>query len=618
MNYAFHAFSTPLLFKTLFRPWKMDTITRESYTFVEKFAFFVLSRLLGFIARSFLIILGLGFTLVVIISLPFFLIFPVNINREGLQGLGSVGASLSYMDTYVLRKHSRDLVSARSQKIYGKERALRMIERGLSKDGTRNVLVVGDTGVGKSALLSHLGRLGRSGLSFAGIRNHRVVELFVEGISIPDFDACLKETASAGNVIAVIENIHLYEGLYERLMPYLSTPRLGIIVTTDFANYDQVLKKYPEFLSKFEKVDLAETNEADTAAILKENARAKGIRIEDEAVTEIIRLAGRLIGNEREPEKSLSILEELQTLDKKITVEDARRIISDKTNIPVGDLGAGERQALAGLEENMKKKIIGQDEAVREVSAALKRLRTGISDPSKPAGSFLFLGPTGVGKTHTAKILAEIYFGRKNAMLRFDMSEFSMPSSVEVFTERLCAEIEESPLSLVFFDELEKAHTAIHHLLLQVLDEGRLTRSSGREASFRESLIIATSNAGSAEIVRNPGIGKKELVNHLISEQIFSPEFMNRFNDIILFQPLDSAEARKITILMLDDFAGRLFEDKKIKLEITDALVDKVAGAGFDPEFGARPIKRAMEEIVENKVAEYVLAGNQGGVMKIL
>jgi len=337
-----------------------------------------------------------------------------------------------------------------------------------------------------------------------------------------------------------------------------------------------------------------------------------------EALQEIVRLSDRLIHNQNEPGKSLSILEELQTLGKTITVEDVRQIVSDKTNMPIGEIGADERKVLVELEVSMRRKIVGQYEAVKDVSKALKRLRTGVADHSKPAGSFLFLGPTGVGKTHTAKILAESYFGRKNAMIRFDMSEFALAGSVNVFTVRLASVIEEAPLSLVFFDELEKSNTLIRNLLLQVLDEGRLTRESGREASFKDAIIIATSNASSAEIIANPGIDKKSLINSLIQSGIFAPEFLNRFNNIVLFKPLDQGETRKIASLMLDEFAERLLEDKKITLVITDALIDKISAAGFDPEFGARPIKRAIEEIVENKVADYIMAGNTGGSLKII
>jgi ATP-dependent Clp protease ATP-binding subunit ClpA len=616
--YAFNAFSIPLLFGTLFSPWKMDNNAGSHVSILEKVVFYIFSRILGFIARTILIIIGLVFTILAILTFPIFFFLPIKISSEALQNLGSFGASLSYGDTYTLNSHSREVFGSSGDKMYGKEKALRMIERGLSKENNHNKLLVGNAGVGKSTLVSHLGRLGQSGLSFPGIRHHRVVELNTEGLSLLDFDKSLNEAARAGNVILVIENIHLYESLYERLVPYLNMPHLGIIATTDLSNYDQVLKNHPEFLSKFEKVDILETNEEETVAILTNKSRNLSIHIDKDAIEEIVRLADRLIGNQPEPIKSLLILEELQTLGKKITVTDVRQVVSDKTNIPIGDLGADEKKVLIGLEDSMKKKIVGQDEAVKDVAEALRRLRTGISDHSKPAGSFLFLGPTGVGKTYTAKILAESYFGRKNSMIRFDMSEFSSGSSMTAFTDRLTGAIEEAPLSLIFFDELEKANPLIHNLLLQVLDEGRLTRSSGREASFRDALIIATSNAGSADIIANPVIDKKVLINNLIKDNIFAPEFLNRFNDIILFEPLNQGEARQITVLLLQEFAESLFNDKKITLDITDALIDKISAAGYDPEFGARPIKRAIEEIVENKVAEYIIAGNVGGSIKIL
>ncbi len=616
--YAYNAFSIPLLSKTLFLPWKMDRATGSSYTFFEKFVFSVFSRLLGLIARIILIAIGLVFTFLAILTFPIFLIFPIKINTEDLLNLGSFGASLSYGNTYVLNAHSRNVVGSSTQKIYGKEKAVRMIERALAKDSNHNVLIVGNPGTGKSTLVSYIGRIAQSGLSSYGIHQHRVVELFTGGLSLADFEKCMQEAAAAGNVILVIENIHSYTAIYEKLMTYLDMPHLEIIATTDFANYDQVLKNYPEFLSKFEKVDLMETNEADTVAILKDSAGAMHISIKDDAILEIVRLADRLIGNQAQPMKSILILEELKTLRKKINIDDVRQIVSDKTNVPIGAIGQDEQKVLKGLEVSMRKKIVGQDEAVKDVSEALRRLRTGVADHSKPAGSFLFLGPTGVGKTYTAKILAESYFGRKNAMIRFDMSEFSLAGAVTPFTDRLSSAIEEAPLSLVFFDELEKSNVLVRNLLLQVLDEGRLTRDSGREVSFKDALIIATSNAGSAEIVTNPNIDKKSLVDNLIKNGTFAPEFLNRFNSIVLFKPLDESEVKKVATLMLTEFAERLFADKKIKLEITEALVDKVASAGFDPEFGARPIKRAIENLVENKVADYIMAGNTGGTIKIV
>lgn len=615
--FAYSYFSIPLLLNTLFNPFENDKPSKN-FDILEIIVFAIFSRILGFIMRIILIIIGLAFTILMILLFPVFFFIPINIDREYLRDLGSIGSELSYGNTFYLNKHTQDVISPINLKIYGKEKTLRMIERALDKNTNRNALLVGDNGVGKSLVLSYLGRLGKSGLSFPGIAHHRVVNFAPDNISIEEFERAMNEATRAGNVILGIENIYQYESLFEHILPYLDKPTLGIVATTDFSNYDHIIKTYPEFLSKFEKIDMAPTSYEETILTLKNHILIKKLKINEDAVIEIVRLADKYIGNQSEPLRSLLVLEELSSLGGEITIEEVRRVISDKTNIQIGDLTKDEKDILISLEENMRNEIMGQDEAVKDVTEALKRLRVGISNPDKPAGSFLFLGPTGVGKTYTAKILAESYFGRKNAMIRFDMSEFSLASSVPIFIDRVASVIEEMPLSLVFFDELEKANKAIHQLLLQILDEGRITRESGREASFKNAIIIATTNAESISIIKNPNIDKKVLINNLISSNIFSPEFLNRWSGIILFKPLGQSEIKKVSKLLLLDFAKRLYEDKGITLEITEALIDKIASVGFDPDFGARPIHRAIEEIVENKVADMILVGLSDKNIKIM
>lgn len=609
VKFSYNFFCIPLLSKTLFHPFQNDTPNRD-FDILEKIVFAIFSRILGFIFRIVLIVFGLIFTFLMILTFPIFFFFPIKIENDTLRDIGSFGSELSYGNTFYLNKHSHDMLSLEGIKIYGKEKALRVIERGLSKEESRNILLVGETGVGKSTLISYLGRLGKSGLSFPGIAHHRIVSFAPEDISFEDFQSAMDEASNAGNVILAIENIYEYSNIFDKFLPYLDMKHLGIVATTDFAGLDRVLKNYPEFLSKFLKVDMGETDDEETLAILRNHIFLKGLDIKEEAILEIVRLTNRYVGNQPQPLKSILLLDELKTLGKKIELEDVQSLVSDKTNMSIGELGVDEKSLLLDLEKNMLAKIIDQEEGVRDVANALKRLRAGIGDPDKPA-SFMFLGTTGVGKTYTAKILAESYFGRKDAMIRFDMSEFSLPDSLDNFADRLAGVIEEMPLSLVFLDELEKAHRVIHQLLLQVLDEGRLTRKNGREANFKNSIIIATTNAGSTNLIENPNIDKKSLINLIISSNIFAPEFLNRFSDIILFKPLTKDGIKKVTLLLLNEFKERLYEDKGYNLIVDENLINKVAEAGFDPVFGARPINRSIEEIVENQVANYILQGGK-------
>ncbi len=619
VTWAYNFFSVPLLFKTLFSPWEMDRGDGSEFSWFEKIIFYIFSRVLGFVARVFLIVLGLTLTIIIIALYPVFMLIPINIDKNKLVKIGSIGSSLSYGNTYDLNRIGKDKTLSSEVEIFGKERALRMVLRALAKDANHNVLLVGDVGVGKDTLIDYLGKLGESGLAEAGIVHHRVVELPLENISAEDMINALDEARDAGNVILVVKSLDRYESIYEKLLPYLDSKNLAIIATTELGGYDRVLKVHPEFLAKFEKVDILPPSHEETMQIVLNYALYHNINISKEVVDELVTLAGRYIMNESEPQKSILIFDELRALAKKeITIADVRQIISDKTNVPLGALEANEKEVLQNLESTMLGKIIGQEQAVKEVAQALKRLRAGIANPTKPAGSFLFLGPTGVGKTYTAKVLAESYFGRRDAMLRFDMSEFALQGSLPIFADRLASAIEESPMSLVFFDELEKSHRDIHQLLLQVLDEGMFTRENGRVANFRNAIIIATSNAGSREIIADSTVTRDYLLQVLIRDQVFSPEFLNRFSSIVLFLPMSQKDVRKVSRLLLIELSERLLNEKNINLVVTDELVEKVAEVGFDPNFGARPIHRAIEEIVENKIAELIIEGKTEGEIKIL
>ncbi|MCU0660526.1 MAG: AAA family ATPase [Candidatus Pacebacteria bacterium] len=614
VEFAFSFFSIPLLFGTLLSPLRREG-NAGNMDLIESIAFFFLSRVIGFVLRVACITLGLIFTFFALLSLPIFFL-PVSLNRDVLMRKGSFGMELSFSTTYFLDTHSRRLSFSYAQKLYGRDVVVSMIVRGLTRDGNNNVLLAGVPGVGKSTILGYLSQIASSGLAPKKIRYHRVIELMMEGISMDDLSRMLEEAKQAKNVILVIENIHLYTDASSILLPYLQSEDIAIIGTTD-GHAAALNSEHTEFARMFEQVNLASASAEDTILILKDVIRAHGMHIDENAIQEIIRLTGRYMPNAPEPARSLDILEELRALGTQITLVDVQQIVSQKTNIPLGALSANETEVLQTLGERMRKKIIGQDEAVKDVTAAIRRLRAGIADPKKPAGSFLFLGPTGVGKTQTAKVLAENYFGHSNAMIRFDMSEFALEGSIEVLKQRIARAIELTPLSLVFFDELEKAHSSIHNLLLQVLDEGRLTENNGQTVNLKNAIIIATSNAGSADIIANPEISKTSLIALLIERGIYAPEFLNRFSSVVLFSPLDPKETRQIAELMLADVAARLLADKKIILQVQDAVMDQVAAVGFDPQFGARPIKRAIEELIENKVADAIIAGAGEGTLTI-
>jgi ATP-dependent Clp protease ATP-binding subunit ClpC len=275
--------------------------------------------------------------------------------------------------------------------------------------------------------------------------------------------------------------------------------------------------------------------------------------------------------------------------------------------VPIGSIARDEKKILLELEDTLRTEIIGQEEAVHDIASALRRARAGVASKAKPIGSFLFLGPTGTGKTHTAKVLAKHYFGNVENMIRFDMSEFATTETVDEFIERLAVAVEERPFGLLFLDELEKAHRVIWNTLLQVLDEGRLTTKVGRTVSFKNNIIIATSNAGTAYVQQNPQITKQQLMDYLIQQNLFSPEFLNRFDDVVMFHPLSKQDSEAVTRLLLKDLNDRLMQEHGISVQITDKLVQALVGSLYSEEYGARALRRGVQEKVENAAAEMIL-----------
>ena len=318
--------------------------------------------------------------------------------------------------------------------------------------------------------------------------------------------------------------------------------------------------------------------------------------------------------------------QEFKLLRNKVTDEEIAEVVSKWTGIPVSKMLEGEKEKLLRMEENLTKRVVGQDEAVRAVSNAIRRSRAGLADPNRPNGSFLFLGPTGVGKTELCKALAEFLFDTEEAMVRIDMSEFMEKHSVArligappgyVGYEEggyLTEAVRRKPYSVILMDEVEKAHPDVFNVLLQVLDDGRLTDGQGRTVDFRNTVIVMTSNLGSQLIQEMARTGDYEAMKTAVMEvvgQHFRPEFINRVDETVVFHPLGKEQIRKITEIQVGYLRQRL-EERDLELDITEEALDMLGEAGFDPVYGARPLKRAIQHELENPLAQKILAGEFG------
>jgi ATP-dependent Clp protease ATP-binding subunit ClpB len=328
-------------------------------------------------------------------------------------------------------------------------------------------------------------------------------------------------------------------------------------------------------------------------------------------------LEGRLAEAEWAEQQEATLLRD------KVTEEEVAEVVSKWTGIPVSKMLEGEREKLLHLEEELGKRVVGQEEAIRAVSNAIRRSRAGLADPSRPNGSFLFLGPTGVGKTELCKALAAFLFDTEEAMIRLDMSEFMEKHSVARMIGAppgyvgydeggyLTEAVRRRPYAVLLLDEVEKAHPDVFNVLLQVLDDGRLTDGQGRTVDFRNTVIAMTSNLGSDVIQQRAGEERYEEMREAVMEivgQHFRPEFINRVDDTVVFHPLQRKQIRRIARLQVDILARRL-ADQDMALEITDEALDLLGNVGFDPVYGARPLKRVIQQRLENPLAQEILAG---------
>ena len=623
-----------------------------------------------------------------------------------------------------LEQYSRDLTEAaredRLDPVVGRNAEVERVMQILCRRMKNNPCLVGEPGVGKTAVVEGLAQMIASGTVPEILADKRILSLDLSGMGAGskyrgEFEERIKraiaEVRAAGNVILFVDELHTLigaggaEGAMDAsniLKPALSRGEVQMIGATTRTEYRKYIEKDAALERRFQPVYVEEPTREETIAILQ-GLRSKyeehhGVTISDDALEAATDYAIRYINDRFLPDKAIDLIDEaasrkklgifagnktakkaeetrhnleealeaalaegdieaaqalkkdLDKTDKKIektkynmrekeqeqmlvTDEDVADVVSVWTKIPVSKITQTESQRLLKLEEILHKRVVGQNEAVETVAKAIRCGRVGLKDPKRPIGSFLFLGPTGVGKTELSKALAEAMFGNENAIIRVDMSEYMEKHSVSKmigsppgyvgFEEggQLSEQVRKNPYSVILFDEIEKAHPDVFNVLLQVLDDGRITDSQGRTVDFKNTIIIMTSNAGAQRIVDPKKLGfsnvenaeseHKDMKNNVMEEikRMFKPEFLNRIDDIIVFRALSKEDVKGIAALMLKELKNRLAKQMDITLTYGDTVKNFIFEKGYDKKYGARPLKRAIQNNIEDSLAEEILSG---------
>lgn len=604
--------------------------------------------------------------------------------------------------------------------VIGREKEIERVIEVLSRRTKNNPVLIGEPGVGKTAVAEGLAQQIINNEVPEILRDKRVMTLdmgtVVAGTKYRgEFEDRLKkvmdEIRQAGNVILFIDELHTLigaggaEGAIDAsniLKPALSRGELQCIGATTLDEYRKYIEKDAALERRFQPITVDEPTKEESVQILKglrdRYEAHHRVTITDEAIEAAVQLSDRYISDRFLPDKAIDLIDEggskvrlrsytappdlkeleqqleevrkekdaavqgqefekaaslrdneqglrerLEATNKQwkekqgqenseVTPEDVALVVSTWTGVPVKKLEQAESQRLLDMESILHKRVIGQEEAVNSVSQAVRRARAGLKDPQRPIGSFIFLGPTGVGKTELARAVAEALFGDDEAMIRIDMSEYmekhttsrlvGSPPGYVGHEEggQLTEKVRQKPYSVILLDEVEKAHPEVFHILLQVLEDGRLTDSKGRVVDFRNTVLIMTSNVGAQELKRNKyvgftlqndGQGYGEMKDKVLGElkKTFRPEFLNRIDETIVFHALEKAQLRKIVTLMSGQLKTRLHE-QEIDLELTSKAEEKIAEIGFDPEYGARPLRRALQKEIEDRLSEELLKGN--------
>lgn len=629
-------------------------------------------------------------------------------------------------ETETLDKFSRDMTALAKQgkfdPIVGREQEIERIIRILSRRTKNNPCLMGDPGVGKTAIVEGLAQKISDGNVPDTLRHKRILSLDLSAMVAGskyrgEFEErmkkALEDVKAAGNIILFIDEIHTVigagaaEGAIDAsniLKPALARGEIQLIGATTLEEYRKHIEKDAAFERRFQPVRVEEPTEAVAVQMLTAlkdpYEMHHRVRISDEAIAAAVRLSARYVTERFLPDKAIDLIDEaasclrlsaytaptsikevearIDELEQEketaikteefeqaaeikklqdglrtslkaakrawesthdsgeivVTADNVAEIVSRWTGIPVQSMQEEESQRLLHLEEVLHKRVIGQEEAVKALAKAVRRGRVGLKDPNRPIGSFLFLGPTGVGKTELSKALAEALFGDENAMVRIDMSEYMEKHSVSRMVGsppgyvgyeeggQLSEKVRRNPYSVVLFDEIEKASPEVFNILLQVLDDGHITDGQGRRVDFKNTVIIMTSNAGARSIAAPKRLGftsvetpeqsyemmKKGVMDEI--KTIFKPEFLNRIDDIIVFHPLEQEEITRIVRLLTDVMAKRVKENMNITVSFTKKAIEKIAEEGYDKAYGARPLRRAIQSKIEDAFAEEYLLGN--------
>ena len=574
-------------------------------------------------------------------------------------------ATGKHSETRVLDQYSRDLTmlaaSGSFDPVIGRDEEIRRSVQILSRRSKNNPVLIGEPGVGKTAVAEGIAAYIAGSDAPDSMAGKRLVALDLPALLAGtkyrgDFEervkAVLKDVKKAGDVILFIDEMHTMigagsaEGAIDAaniLKPALGRGEVQIIGATTPEEYRRHIEKDAALERRFQPVKIAEPSRSDSlkmlGAVRQSLEKHHGVKISDAALTAAVDLSARYINDRFLPDKAIDLADEAAAHIRVsggglVTAEDIAGIVSMWTGIPVANLSADETKRLCNMESILHRRVIGQNEAVTAVSRAIRRGRVGLSDPDRPIGSFLFLGPTGVGKTELCRALAEAVFGESDAMIRLDMSEYMEKHAVSKLIGsppgyvgyedggQLTERVRRKPWSVVLFDEIEKAHEDVWGILLQIMDDGRLTDSAGRVVSFRNTIIVMTSNVGAKSISDGrPRMGftpdggdEAQLMRARINEELrrtFKPEFLNRIDETIVFRRLSRAEIRSIAERMLLTVAER-FKALGMTLSVPDQVVDFLAERGYDEKYGARPLRRAIRSMIEDKAAELMLTDSLG------